>query len=193
MKKCTACGATFDDTSKFCPYCGTEYGAEEHPAEPAGEPGWQPEKPKKEKKIINTAQGMIWHKIVLFFVGMKAARRLLRGASILSYCTDKDTFSGLEQVRNLFLGMGIVNVAIGVFAMICLYRLGKRMRNGPDSVKILYGLCVAGALILSFWTSSIAPSFDLTKLDLFDGFLLDIVMLIVNSIYYSRRRDVFVN
>ena len=32
MKKCTACGTTFDDTSKFCPYCGTESVAEEHHA-----------------------------------------------------------------------------------------------------------------------------------------------------------------
>ena len=68
MKKCTACGATFDDTSKFCPYCGTEYGAEERPAGDSEKPGCQPKKPGKIKEHRINTYGMIWHRIVLFFV-----------------------------------------------------------------------------------------------------------------------------
>ena len=60
MKKCTACGATFDVTSKFCPYCGTEYGAEEHPAGNSEEPVGQPEQPKKaSEQIFVTDAGIV--------------------------------------------------------------------------------------------------------------------------------------
>ena len=194
MKKCTACGATFDDTSKFCPYCGTEYGTEEHPAGNSEEFGKQPEQPKKEKKIINTAQGMmLWHKIVLFLVGMKAARCLLRGASVLRSYVDSDVPVYMVPVRNLFLGIGIESIAIGVFALICLYRLGKYMRSAPGSVKILYGMSIAGSFILTMWFVSISADADLSKVGLTDSFLFDVVMLIVNSIYYSKHKDVFVN
>lgn len=194
MKKCPSCGAEFDDTGKFCPYCGTEYGAEEQPAGSGEEPGRQPEQPKKEKKIINTAQGMmLWHKIVLFLVGIKAARCLVRGASVLSRYVDKAVPDSMTAVRNFFVGIGIVNVAVGVFALIVLSRLGKHMRSGPGSVKILYGMSIAGALILSTWLTSILPNADISKLGLHDSILTDVIMLIVNSIYYGRHKDVFVN
>ena len=194
MKKCTACGATFDDTSKFCPYCGTEYGAEERPAGKNEEYGGQPEQPKKEKKIINNAQGMmLWHKIVLFLMGIRAVRCLIRGFSILRGYVDSDVSEGMIPVRNLFLGIGIENIAIGVFAVICLYRLGKYMRSGPGSVKILYGMSIAGSLILTMWLVSISPDADLSKAGLADSFLFDVLMLVINSIYYSKHQDVFVN
>ena len=194
MKKCTACGATFDDTSKFCPYCGTEYGAEERPAGNSEESDVQPEQPKKGKKIINNAQGMmLWHKIVLFLVGIRAVRCLIRGLSILRGYVDSDVSEGMIPVRNLFLGIGIENIAIGVFAVICLYRLGKYMRSGPGSVKILYGMSIAGSLILTMWLVSISPDADLSKAGLADSFLFDVLMLVINSIYYSKHQDVFVN
>ena len=194
MKKCPSCGAEFDDTGKFCPYCGTEYGAEERPAGSGEEPGRQPEQPKKEKKIINTAQGMmLWHKIVLFLVGIKAARCLVRGASVLSRYVDKAVPDSMTALRDFFLGIGIVNVAVGVFALIVLSRLGRHMRSGPGSVKILYGMSIAGALILSTWLTSILPNADISKLGLHDSILTDVILLIVNSIYYGRHKDVFVN
>ena len=194
MKKCTACGATFDDTSKFCPYCGMEHGAEERPAGNSEENRGQPEQPKKEKKIINNAQGMmLWHKIVLFLVGIRAVRCLIRGLSILRGYVDSDVPESMVPVRNLFLGIGIENIAIGVFAVICLYRLGKYMRSGPGSVKVLYGMSIAGTLILTMWLVSISPNVDLSMTGIADSFLPDILMLVVNSIYYSKHLDLFVN
>ena len=193
MKKCTACGATFDDTSKFCPYCGTEYGAEECPAGDSEKPGCQPKKLEKIKEHRINTYGMIWHKIVLFFVGIKAARSLLSGAAILRNYVDLDVSGFLVTVRNLFLGIGVVRIAIGVFALIWLYRLGKYMRSGPGSVKILYGMSIASALIFSTWLTSILPNADTTSMGLYDTLLFDIVMIIVNSVYYGRRKDVFIN
>ena len=136
---------------------------------------------------------MIWHKIVLFFVGIKAARSLLSGAAILRNYVDLDVSGFLVAVRNLYLGIGVVRIAIGVFALICLYRLGKYMRSGPGSVKILYGMSIAGTLILTMWLVSISPNADLSMTGIADSFLPDILMLVVNSIYYSKHQDLFVN
>lgn len=193
MKNCTACGASFDDTSKFCPFCGTEYKTEDQPAGNSEEPGWEPKKQKKVKEYQINTQGMIWHRMVLFFVGMKAARRLLSGVGILKNYVDLNVYGSLVAVKNLFLGIGIAHVAIGVFALMVLYRLGKRMRSGPGSVKALYGLSIAAALILSIWAKTVLPHIDSSSLELFDTLLFDIGMLIANSIYYGRRKDVFVN
>ena len=99
----------------------------------------------------------------------------------------------MVPVRNLFLGIGVVRIAIGVFALICLYRLGKYMRSGPGSVKILYGMSIAGTLILTMWLVSISPNADLSMTGIADSFLPDILMLVVNSIYYSKHQDLFVN
>ena len=67
------------------------------------------------------------------------------------------------------------------------------MRSGPGSVKILYGMSIASALIFSTWLTSILPNADTTSMGLYDTLLFDIVMIIVNSVYYGRRKDVFIN
>ena len=191
---CHSCGESLPVAGlKFCPYCGTEYGPEERPAGDSEKPGCQPKKPGKIKEHRINTYGMIWHRIVLFFVGIKAARSLLSGAAILRNYVDLDVSGFLVAVRNLFLGIGVVRIAIGVFALICLYRLGKYMRSGPGSVKILYGMSIASALIFSTWLTSILPNADTTSMGLYDTLLFDIVMIIVNSVYYGRRKDVFIN
>ena len=67
------------------------------------------------------------------------------------------------------------------------------MRSGPGSVKILYGMSIASTLIFSTWLTSILPNADTTSMGLYDTLLFDIVMIIVNSVYYGRRKDVFIN
>ena len=65
--------------------------------------------------------------------------------------------------------------------------------GGPGSVKVLYGMSIAGTLIITMWLVSISPDADLSMMGIADSFLPDILMLVINSIYYGKHQDLFVN
>ena len=81
MKKCSGCGSEFDDTSRYCPYCGTEYGEEENRTGAAEEYEWQPE---KKERTINTGQGMIWHRVLLLFLIVNAIWSIISGLGYMN-------------------------------------------------------------------------------------------------------------
>ena len=194
MKKCTGCGAEFDDTSKYCPYCGAEYGTVDKPAEVAEEYGWQPEKPTNAKKVINTTQGMIWHKVLLIFLVLNALRNFLAGIGYFEMVVDWAKYSAKYPGQfGYVVACTVAEIAIGVFALVVFNRLRKYRRNGPSSLKMMYIICIGVILIFQFWQSSIVPDERAMNAVTFLDLLKNILMLVVNNVYYSKRQNLFVN
>lgn len=191
MKKCTGCNAEIDDTSKYCPCCGMEC-VETENTSARNESGWQPENFKADMQS-GKKRRMIWHKIVLFFLLMQGLINILLGIHILNSYADLLAPDRLAIVKAIFVAIGVVYVAFGVFCLIVFSRLGKRMKNGPQSLKILYRVCITCSIVLLVLLSLTSTGIRRFGARIILGLLFNVVMLIVSKRYYGKREDMFAN
>ena len=197
MKKCAGCGAEFDDTSKYCPNCGREYETETaaYQAGVAEEYGWQPERPKKAEKVINSDQGMIWHRVLLFFLIVNAIWSVITGIGYMNRYRDPEWIAFFKTVKGLqtyTVFCGVAQIAIGVFAITVYNRLRRYKKEGPSSLKVMYIICIIVPMVLQVWQGRILPQSKIDRLTLLD-IMKNIMMLGINSTYYARRKNLFVN
>lgn len=197
MKKCAGCGAEFDDTSKYCPNCGAEYGEAAPAYQPsiAEEYGWHPERPKKTEKAINSDQGMIWHRVLLFFLIVNAIWSIITGIGYMNRYRDPEWIAFFKTVKGLqtyTVFCGVAQIAIGVFAITVYNRLRRYKKEGPSSLKVMYIICIIVPMVLQVWQGRILPQSKIDRLTLLD-IMKNIIMLGINSTYYARRKNLFVN
>ena len=197
MKKCAGCGAEFDDTSKYCPNCGAEYGEAAAAYQPSitEEYGWYPERPKKAEKVINSDQGMIWHRVLLFFLIVNAIWSIITGIGYMNRYRDPEWIAFFKTVKGLqtyTVFCGVAQIAIGVFAIAVYNRLRRYKKEGPSSLKVMYIICIIVPMVLQVWQGRILPQSKIDRLTLLD-IMKNIIMLGINSTYYARRKNLFVN
>ena len=197
MKKCAGCGAEFDDTSKYCPNCGRAYETEAAAYQPgvAEEYGWHPERPKKAEKVINSDQGMIWHRVLLFFLIVNAIWSIITGIGYMNRYRDPEWIAFFKTVKGLqtyTVFCGVAQIAIGVFAITVYNRLRRYKKEGPSSLKVMYIICIIVPMVLQVWQGRILPQSKIDRLTLLD-IMKNIMMLGINSTYYARRKNLFVN
>ena len=197
MKKCAGCGAEFDDTSKYCPNCGAEYGEAAAAYQPsiAEEYGWHPERPKKAEKVINSDQGMIWHRVLLFFLIVNAIWSIITGIGYMNRYRDPEWIAFFKTVKGLqtyTVFCGVAQIAIWVFAITVYNRLRRYKKEGPSSLKVMYIICIIVPMVLQVWQGRILPQSKIDRLTLLD-IMKNIMMLGINSTYYARRKNLFVN
>ena len=197
MRKCAGCGAEFDDTSKYCPNCGAEYGEAAAAYQPSitEEYGWYPERPKKAEKVINSDQGMIWHRVLLFFLIVNAIWSIITGIGYMNRYRDPEWIAFFKTVKGLqtyTVFCGVAQIAIGVFAITVYNRLRRYKKEGPSSLKVMYIICIIVPMVLQVWQGRILPQSKIDRLTLLD-IMKNIIMLGINSTYYARRKNLFVN
>ena len=190
MKTCTGCGASYDDTSKFCPYCGTESVAAESTA--TEENGWQPENFKTDMESTKK-HGMIWHKFVLAFLVIQGLINFLIGMNIINSYADQVATDSLVILKYILIAIGMIFIAIGVFSLIVFSRLGKRMRIGPKSLNTLYKVCISGNLFLLVLFSLTTRTMIAFGFRVIVSLIFNLLMLFINKRYYAKRENLFVN
>lgn len=195
MKKCAGCGAEFDDTSRYCPFCGTEYGAEESTEAAAENTGFYPERGRKVSQNTVNNYGMTWHKILMFLLILHGLRSILSGLGDLLFSREewKVYYTLIPGLRAYVVMAGVSSIAIGVFAMIVFSRLRKLKRNGPASLKMLYLISIGVTVLMDFWSASIIPGAEMLKGNVVISVLENVIMLAINNVYYGRREELFVN
>ena len=196
MKKCAGCGAEFDDTSKYCPYCGAEYGNAAYQPGIAEEYGWQPEKPKKAKKVMSSDKGMIWHRILLVFLIVNAIWSIIAGIGYMNRYRDPEWIAYFKTVPGLqtyIVFCGVAQIALGAYAITVYNKLRQYRKEGPASLKKMYILCIVVPILLLVWKGRVLPQSrvidSVTLIDLIKNAL----MLAINSAYYANRKHLFVN
>ena len=196
MKKCTSCGAEFDDTSKYCPNCGTEYGNAAYQPGIAEEYGWQPEKPKKAEKVINTNQGMIWHRVLLIFLIVNAIWSIFTGIGYMARYRDAEWIAYYKTVPGLqtyIVFCGVAQIVMGGYAIGVYNRLRKYRKDGPGSLKKMYIIFIVVPIVLQVWQGRVLPQSRVIDGRTFLDIMKNILMLVINSVYYERRKNLFVN
>ena len=193
MKICINCGAELKDETNFCPHCGSRCDQVKSIGSPASK---APE--DADVTPVNTYP-MKWHNFLMVVMIIGAVFTVINGIGVLLGTEYSKEGISAEQVYIAYPGLqlcdmvyGAAVIALGVFQFIARNRLKQYRENGPGSMKILYILSIAASLIYLVWASSVTSInlFNLTNLGSIGG---SVALLIINSIYYSKRSELFVN
>ena len=176
---CRRCGAEIEEGAQVCAYCG----------EPVAQESAQREMPMK------------WYKFLIYFsLFAGAVLNVINGISVLTglqYDTQEEglaalvyeTFPGLKGV-DVFFSLGVI--ALGVFGLFVRFQLSGFKKNAPVLLTFLYVFTA----IINVGYAALASS--MTGLELFDSYLVgniigQILMAVVNYVYFKKRAHLFIN
>lgn len=167
---CSKCGAAMAEDMKACPNCGAPQ------------------------------LGMKWFKFLIYFslwagavINLISAISGLTGSTYNAAGLDPEvvysTFRGLKTVDVLY---GIVGLATAALAVYTRFRLARFRVNGPMCLYILYCLPLVSSFIYMAAAGSIlgVPIFDGEYMGQIAG---NVVMLIINIVYFRKRKALFIN
>ena len=193
MKKCVSCGAEMEDRCNFCPNCGEKCGDGETLGFPDDGTG------EASSVCRENRYPMKWHKFLMVVMIISAVLTVINGMGLLSGITYKTWDLDAEIFYETYPGMkacdifyGIALISVGVFQVIVRNRLKQFCRNAPLSMQVMYGLAIASGLIYMLW-ASYAVGISMFDSSYMGSVGSSAVLLIINSIYYSKRKDLFVN
>lgn len=214
---CTNCGRQLANGSTYCPFCGTTQAPRpEQPPElkqetpPASDPGTlyprqpepyvqQPARPVPADPM-NDPRGMKWFKFILYFqLFANALINLINAVTVFTgahYQGAADTvYAVFPAEHTVDIVYGLLCLALAAFGIYTRFRLSSFKRNGPG---LYLGLIAANILVpvLYMLLSSAVTGIPLTSLLDVNGIVslaANVIMLVVNKIYFDKRKDLFEN
>lgn len=193
MKTCRSCGSAFGDGELFCPYCGTK--VEEVPADTETV---APESVQSAPAAGEEKYPMKWHRFLMVIMIIGGVIAVINGISAITGTEYIRQGLDADRVYSFYPGLkscdflyGLATIGLGIYEIIVRNRLNQFRENGPSMLKGLFILSIVVQLIY------LASASSVTKINMFDSSTIgnlggSAFMLIVNSIYYSRRRELFV-
>ena len=197
---CRFCGKQIPDHAKFCPECGADL----TPAPSAAPPENAPSVPAAPVPgaapigVIETPQrGMKWFKFIIYFqlwagmlVNLVTAGKYFTGAyyegnAEMVYCV----FPALQP---LDIVMGVVCLALAVYAVVVQRALAKFRAKGPMMYYLMYIVNTA-ATVLYLLIGSIIIGQSAFTAEVAGSIIGSLVMLFVNIPYFNNRKHLFVN
>lgn len=217
---CPNCGSPLAEGSRYCPFCGSsleepvqrpEPGAPEPAAsQELPEPVPESADPAQEKLAVppreesadprNDPRGMKWYKFIIYV--QLFANALLNAYNAYLYVTGELygenkalIFSVYPSLKNLGLICGLCFAALAVFALLARQRLAHFRANGPAFyyLVIVANILLPIACLVATSTATGLALGDLVSSDMFTSFAVSLALLIVNMIYFGKRKDLFVN
>ena len=189
---CTSCGAKNTDEAIFCQNCGAELKetAAAELNERLEQPG--PELPMK------------WHKFLVYFSLWAGAllnaingARMITGAQYGQHANAVYlVFAGLKPVD---VGFGALLIVIAGFEVCTALSLLKFKKAGPNMLTVLYVTNAAATVLYNAIAAGIISSggygANLSSIyaDAIGVPVISVIMLIINRIYYKKRKHLFVN
>jgi hypothetical protein len=189
-----------EEQDKFCPHCGTKYDNKQEPETPAYQNADSYDQPSESYQDTGAGRyPMKWHKFLMVVMIIGAILTVINGVSTMSgwhYTREGVDVSAVywryPGLKSCDMAYGIILIALGVFQFTVRNRLNQFRSDGPRSLKILYILAIAASLIYLAWASAATGMnmFDSTNLGTAIG---NLIMLFINSSYYAKRSELFVN
>ena len=199
MKTCINCGAEIEDRNKFCPHCGIRCESGEENESLVTTPIESVPEARNESEQQILTHPMKWHNFLMVIMILGGIVTIANGLNTMMGSEYLSSGYNSTQVYRVYPGLkscdtlyGIAMIAIGVFEFIVRSRLSKFRSNGPSSLKIMYVLSIIANLIYLAWASS-ATGISLFTSSNTGSLVASVLFLIINSVYYSKRSDLFVN
>ncbi len=214
MKFCSKCGASNDDAARFCVSCGQAMdagqGAQANPGQQAGQDqqynygnsgqGTYPGGNQYQNPNVQMGPGMGWYKFLIYFA--------LFASAILNVVSGFLTIFGVQYdgaadvvymvfggMRALDIIIGLATIAIGVFAIVVRQSLAHFKKGAVKNVITLYVVAFVVSLLYVILASVVTgiPIGSFLSGTTLVNFLVAILMIVVNYVYFKNRQDMFVN
>lgn len=220
---CPQCGAPNNDGSRFCKHCGSDLFQAQEPQQNVNQsyqqeqpPVYQQPNPQQyqqaqyyppqQNTMADKYNGhpMGWYKFLIYFaLFANAALNVLSGIRSISgiqYGEDSRTvygvFPGLKTIDVIF---GVVLFLLAAYAIVTRFQLSGLKKNGPAmlyGVYILNMICSIIYIIAVYAVVSSSSAINVGSLfgsQIVSSFVVPIVFLIINIVYFGKRKDIFVN
>ena len=183
---CPNCGASVNDGNSFCTNCGASLSTTNN------------QQPQHQQPLV-PEQKMGWFKFIIYFgLFAGALLNLASGFSLLSgeiYEGNakqvNDFFDELESIDKI---VGIALIALAAFGIFVRFRLAGFYQNGPALLNTVY---IAGVVIsLVYLIGATSALGDFAENIDFSSYISNIVssitVVIINTIYFKKRKHLFV-
>lgn len=208
---CKNCGAQLPDGAVFCTSCGTQTSQQsQQPTYQPQQPTYQPQQPTYAyqqpayaQPVGTTEKPMGWFKFMIYFalfagalLNLVTAIQMLTGAQ---YGDSKDLVYGFfPSLKTIDVIMGIVLLGLVAFIILVRFRLAGFKKDGPKLLAVMYAAVLAFNILYIILVASVLSDFgagigDLLTPSVVVSLLGSAVMLIVNKIYFDKRKELFIN
>ena len=189
MKRCISCGAEIPEKQSFCPKCGT----------PIDEVQTTGDYSQTIPDLRAQNYSMKWHNFQMVIMIIGAILTMINGLMTISGTVYLRQGVSADNVYAVYPGLkstdvmyGIAVICLGIFEWIVRNKLNKFCANGPTMLKTLYIASIAVELIY------LAAASSATNINLFDASTIgsitgSVLFFIINSVYYGRRKGLFIN
>lgn len=223
MSFCTHCGSQLkDENQKFCGKCGarldlgpisqnqdvttppTSFLQREETQELTSQPAMQNQyyQPGAQAQNENPARPMKWYKFLIYFALFAGGViNLYYGIIYISgmiYNIQGGGQAYADMVYNTFMGLKGLDVVFGILSILlaglCVYtrfRLSQYRKDGPLFVYITYAVNGLITIIYSIVLANITGINQIAKIIVTVVVLA--VAIVLNVIYFNKRKDLFVN
>ncbi len=195
---CTNCGTTFQDGLTHCPYCAKAADTMAPPpadsdasAAPSTTTQWKP--------LYEPPMKMKWFKFLIYFSLYFSA--IVNVISAISMFTGYQYGENVKLVYEVFPGLKRWDVIIGVAFLLTAvlliftrYNLARFRAIGPGLLILCYiaGIVVSVVYLLGVYIILPKGSFEQVSFrNYFINMGEQIVMIILNSIYFKKREHLF--
>lgn len=191
---CPNCRAEILENSKFCPYCGSSVTRD---LDEAAYPEGVAPAEDVPASAVSPEQGMKWYHFTIYFsLFASALINLIAGIQYLSGAQYEGmadyvyyAYNGLKAVDTLY---GIIGIGIAAFCIFTRFQLAGFKANAPMLLNIIYAVNAVVPLVYLGIFSSIT-GINPTSSSTASSVASSIVMIIINSVYYKKRKHLFVN
>lgn len=200
---CPKCGSEIPNESKFCTHCGAQ--TTPRPAQQsqqnysANNSSTQQQYNQQQYAQQQQYNGypMNWYKFLIYFaLFASCVLNLISGIVILTgghyggYASMVYAYFG--GLKALDIIIGILIILLAAFAIVTRFSLAKLQASGP---KYLYILYIGSFVVNIIYAIAVGA---ITGINVFDTsiiiqLIVCVVMVIVNHIYFSKRKSLFVN
>lgn len=199
---CPNCGKNLEEGKAFCPNCGAAVAENnQQPFQPQVQPSVQAYDYTPQTNIAE--RPMKWFKFLIYFALFASA--VVNFFSGISFITGTQTSNlaggyGAGFVYAIFGGLKVLDIIVGIlsFGMVALaiyvrFQLAGYKKDGPKMLLGMYAIQLAINLIYYFGLLIIL-GFDGTILSSLIGTIIgSVIMIVLNKIYFDKRKDLFVN
>ena len=141
------------------------------------------------------AMPMKWYKFLIYFAIIAGGiinimSGILYITGMIWDMTDADVYSVFPDLQGIDVFVGILFIAIGIYAFPVRSALAKFKKNGPSMLYILYAVNFIVPLIYNIAVTSVT-GIDVVS-DGMASICVSIAMMVCNIGYFNKRRNMFI-
>ncbi|MBE5734798.1 MAG: zinc ribbon domain-containing protein [Clostridiales bacterium] len=201
---CRYCGKEVDEKATFCQHCGSQIG------EPEVSTAEQTQQVENQQVALSQEQNqkivypMKWWKFLVYFLLFASAIfNVIGGIEQLTGSIYEEkpgdgmielVYSAFPALKPIDVILGLLTIALGVFAIFVRQSLYKFKAIGPKLLLLLYAFSCLINVIYCISVFAIVPEIAKEMItDFVSTIVVSVIMIIVNNNYFNTRKELFIN